>query len=300
VRRVSDQFGETQERDIDVFSLTGRVVLQDGRFISLAWSGIGNGLVRLQASAALELKATASAVEQASPTPGGVFAAILDYQPAAVLLHEAIGHFAEGSALPGTTLGHRLGCVLAPEWMTAHDNPRFGKASDSYFDDEGIESVSATPLLSGGMLAAQLHNNASARRAGVLSTGNARSAQVSQAAIPRLSNLMIGGGQAELDAMIAGMGDGFFVQRISDGYSRVPHVEARVILAERIKNGRRTGQFVTGGRIVENVDLFVRAIEATRTTQLNPNAMCGKHGQILYDVATIAPAVRLATLRFAA
>lgn len=297
MRRTVDALGDVRTRRLDVFALTGRLVVSDGRFLSIGWSGRGDGLMHLTEPAAGRLMLVARAAGQAEPAESGDVAAVLDHQPAAVLAHEAIGHFAEAPAHTETNLDHRLGCALAPEWMTAVDNPRHGGAAQYAFDDEGTESVSATVLLRCGRLAAQLHSSSSAARASVLPTGNARSSQAAQPPIPRLSNLLIGGGDAELNAMLDRMNDGFFIRHLSHGYSRGAHVEARVVLAERVQRGRLTGRFVSGGRIVERADLFLRAQEATRETKLNPNAMCGKHGQVLYDVGTVAPAVRMSTLR---
>lgn len=298
VPRIPSEISE--KRRIDLFALTGQLTLAGGRFMSIGWSGKGDGLVRFGETSADELGAVASAVERAEPAVLGETPAILDYQPAALLVHEAIGHFAEASASPELRLDGRVGCLLAAEWMTAQDDPRLGEAADYVFDDEGIKSMGPTVLLRSGRLSAQLHSTASALRAGALSTASARSAQVAQPAIPRISNLTVGGGNSDLNEMIEHLADGLYIRQLSHGFSRGSYVEARLVLAERVRNGKRTGVFVSGGRVIERADLFLRACEATTTTRLNPNAMCGKYGQILYDVGTIAPAIRMTSLRLAA
>jgi TldD protein len=96
------------------------------------------------------------------------------------------------------------------------------------------------------------------------------------------------------------MGSGLLVHHLSHGYSRGIDIEARIVLAERVARGRRTGRFISGGRIAERVDVLTRCVARGAESEPNPNALCGKHGQILYDVGTVAPAMQLTGLRIAA
>jgi TldD protein len=46
----------------------------------------------------------------------------------------------------------------------------------------------------------------------------------------------------------------------------------------------------------ERLDLLTRLVELGDRAERSPNAMCGKDGQLLFDVGTVAPAMRLQEL----
>jgi TldD protein len=143
----------------------------------------------------------------------------------------------------------------------------------------------------------QLHGRRSAQAAADLPTANARSSQITLPPIPRMSNLVVPVGSASLDELMEDMGSGVMIHHLSHGFSRGVHLEARIVLGERIEHGRATGLFFSGGRVTERVDVLTGCLARSNRSELNPNALCGKHGQILYDVGTIAPALRLSALR---
>jgi predicted Zn-dependent protease len=115
-----------------------------------------------------------------------------------------------------------------------------------------------------------------------------------------MSNLLCSPGEASEEGMIDRLGNGLRLHALSYGFSFGSTVEARMLLAEIIRNGKATGRYLTGGRILETRDLFCRAVELGRHSQFSPNALCGKRGQMLCDVGTQVPAVRLRSLRIAA
>jgi predicted Zn-dependent protease len=301
LRHVTDAAGDWRARTVDVFALTGCIRLADGRLMSLGWSGSGDGLRRMAEGPMRERVAwIARQAGTAEPADAGATAAVLAPQAAAVVAHEAVGHFAEAAADPGVDLRHRLGCRLAADGFDAFDDPTLPAAARYGVDDEGTVPIGATRMLEDGVLVQQLHSRRSADAARTLPTANARAAQIGQAPIPRLSNLVVPAGTQSQAELVDAMGSGLLVHHLSHGYSRGIDIEARIVLAERVSHGRPTGRFVSGGRISERVDVLTRCVGRGAESELNPNALCGKHGQILYDVGTVAPAMRLTSLRIAA
>lgn len=299
-RVVLTPSGAWRSRETDAFALTGRIQLANGRMMSLGWSGAGDGRERLvEGPLRARLSWIAKTAGDAEPLSPGTGAAVLDPQPAALVAHEAVGHFCEAAADPAVDLRHRIGCRLAGDDFEAFDDPTFGGAVHYDVDDEGSEVLGATRILADGLVVEQLHSRRTAKAAETLPTANARAAQITLPPIPRLSNLIIPAGDSSRDAMIEEMGTGLLVHHLSHGFSRGIEIEARLVLAEVVERGRRTGRYVTGGRILERIDLLTRCHSRSDRGELNPNALCGKYGQILYDVGTIAPALSLTSLRTA-
>ncbi|WP_163156437.1 metallopeptidase TldD-related protein [Bradyrhizobium uaiense] len=297
-RWILEPFAGWRCRPINVFALTGRLQLANGRFMPVGWSGTGDGLARLQGGAARQhLVRVARNAGEANATAPGDGPAVLAAQPAALIAHEAIGHFAEASADSGVDLRHRLGCRLAADDIDVLDDPTCKAAACYEVDDDGIMAMGATRILKDGVLVRQLHGRASALAAGDIPTANARSSQITLPPIPRMSNLIVLPGTSSFGELVDSVGDGVIIHHLSHGFSRGLHVEARIVLGEIVATGRATGRFFTGGRVEERVDVLTGCMARSRESELNPNALCGKHGQILYDVGTVAPALQLSRLR---
>jgi TldD protein len=279
------------ERCTRAWSATARVAN-----VQVGWSGAGDGLAQL-ANIAGEMRSLAEALHRARPLESGTIATVLAAPAAAVLLHESVGHLIE--ALPGraSLAGHRV----AAECITAMDDPTRDGAPGTYeYDDENVRAMGPTVAVREGRIVAELHSTATAALTGALSTGNARAASVWQEPLPRVSNLLCTGGDGELDELVDRCGDGILVHRLANGINNGVRVQADIVLAERIARGRRTGTMLTGGRIDETVSVALRIVEAGREARFNGNAMCGKSGQLLFNVGTCAPPLRFAALRIAA
>lgn len=300
-RHVTDAEEMWQSREVNVFALTGRIGLANGRFISLGWSGFGDGFDRMiEGPMRRRVAWIARSAAAAAPMEAGAGPAVLDPQSTALVVHEAVGHFSEAAVDASVDLRHRLGCRLAADGFDVFDDPSLPGAARYQVDDEGTEAIGPTRVLADGVIIQQLHSRRSAAAAASLPTANARAAQITLPPIPRLSNLVMPAGTSSQDSLLEMMGSGLMVHHLSHGFSRGIEMEARIVLAERVEGGRLTGRFVSGGRVTERVDVLTRARSRGDCSELNPNALCGKHGQILYDVGTIAPALLLSSLRISA
>lgn len=279
------------ERCMRTWSVTARVA-----HLQIGWSGAGDGLAELPSIAA-EMRSLAEALRRAGPLESGARAVVLAAPAAAVLLHESVGHLIEAAPGRASLAGHRI----AAECITGVDDPTLDGAPGTYeYDDENVRALGPTLAVREGVIVAELHSIASAAQTGALPTGNSRAASVWQEPLPRVSNLVCTGGECTLDELVDRCGDGILVHRLANGINNGVRVQADVVLAERIARGRRTGTMLTGGRIDESAGVALRIVEAGRETRLNGNAMCGKSGQLLFNVGTSAPPLRFAALRIAA
>jgi predicted Zn-dependent protease len=287
VRRTIIDGVRGPDRRISTWSLMVRV---GGRW--LGWSGAGSGVAGI-GGIADEIYSLAAGLQCARAMNGGRLAVVLSQQVASVVLHESIGHMVEGDVAAPAILGRRL----AAECVTVYDDATASGAPCGYgYDDENTRALGPTRVVEEGVVVAQLHSSASAVRAGTLSTANARAASAWQETIPRVSNLVCEAGTEPVDALVERCGEGLYIHRVANGIKSGMRIQADVVLAERIKDGRRTGELLTGGRIDENASLPLRIIEVGADARFNGNAMCGKSGQLLFDVGTSAPPMRVASM----
>jgi predicted Zn-dependent protease len=294
-RRIveSEDLGTSSKRG-DVWALVGDIEGPGGRSTPVGWSGQGAGLDRLRDPALnARLDWLVAANDGASPGEAGAGPVLLSAQAAAVLTHEAIGHFVEGSLDDRIDLSHRLGRRIATAALRLIDDPGAAGGAAAYdSDDEAMEVLGATEVVRDGVIVGQLHSCRSAARAGVLSTGNGR-AGVWAPPLPRMSNLVCAPGDHSEDALIERLWRGLMIHHLAHGYGQGTTVEARVALAEEVERGRRTGRYIAGLRVADTVGLFLRTVAVGDVCEANPNGLCGKAGQVLFDVGTIAPPILL-------
>jgi TldD protein len=290
--------GEPVPQARRVWSLTGDLRTAAGHTVPVGRSGRGSGVTRLTDPAWAEATGRLlAAVARARPLAAGAPPAVLSPQAAGVLLHEAAGHFAEGASDGQPTLSHRLRCRIASDLVCLDDDP-LAEAGPAHYDrdDDGITCLGRQRVVVGGVLVRQLHSVTSAAEAGAMPTANGRAASVLQRPVPRMSNLICKPGTAALDELVENTGHGLLVHRLADGIGFGTTVEARLVLGERIRSGRRTGEYVTG-RVRESADVLTRVVELGDRSEFADNGLCGKNRQMLFDVGTCAPALRLTGLR---
>jgi len=285
-----------------VWALLGNAVTPNGRVVPVGLSGRGSGTPELaRETAEGGFARLLDQVNRSQPLPGGTVPAVLAPPAAAVLVHEAIGHFAEAAPEGRVSLSHRLGFRIATEGFHLRDDPTAAGGSAHYsVDDDGVPVRGATEVVRDGRMLRFLHSRVSARAMGVEPTGNARASSVWDPPLPRMSNLLCAPGDTSEEEMLDRMGEGLYVGSLAYGYGFGFRLEAQIRLAEEVRGGRRTGRCFSGGVLDEDRVVLTRALELGDTAVFHHNAMCGKEGQILYDVGTCAPALRLSALRISA
>ncbi len=287
-----------QPRPVAVWAVAGQIAAETGRMIPIGWSGQRSGLPTLRSEQRLETIARiVEAVEHAEDARPGAVPAVLASRASAILVHEAVGHFAEAPHDASIDTCHRLGCRIAGERVSVFDDPLAPDGRAHYeVDDDGVACLGRTEVVRQGVLVGQLHSLASAQAVGGTPTANGRAASAWQPSIPRMSNLVCAPGATSEQQMIENLHRGLYVHRLADGFSHGLEISAQVILSEWVHRGRRTGRYVTGGRVTGKVDVLTQVVEVGDTSMFSDNALCGKARQILFDVGTCAPAMRLSAL----
>jgi hypothetical protein len=286
-------------RTTSEWSLTGRIDSPStGRALPLGVSGRGSGLDWIRGTRAGEVRGLVEALDRARPIGPSLGPVVLAPAAAAVIVHEAIGHGAE--AATDDRLGGRnpVGRRAASELLSVFDFPLEPGGPVSYeYDDENVRCLGPTPLVEAGVLFSQLHSLATAAAAGALPTANGRAASAWDPPIPRVSNLVCRPGASAPGELIENTGDGLYIHRLANGVNNGGHIEADVVLAEEIRRGRRTGVYLTGGSVREEPGVLRRVVEVGDDAAFHSNALCGKAGQLLFNVGTRSPSLRLSSLR---
>jgi TldD protein len=302
VRRTVSGAGPTPLRSAASWSLTARLLpAATSPGFWLTWSGRGCGSAWLRQRAAREVGLLADGLARAEPLEPTVVPTVLAPAAAAVVLHEAIGHLAEAADDPDPVGRRLLGCRVAGPAITVVDDPLVpGAAAHYVYDDDNVRSLGATPVVTRGILVGRLHSQTSAAAAGALPTANGRAASGWDPPVPRVSNLVCSGGTSTPPALLAAVGRGVYVRRLANGVNNGAGIEAEVVLAEEIADGRLTGRWLTGGHVREGLGVLRRVLDVARDPAFAPNAVCGRAGQVLFDVGTQAPSLLLSSMRFAA
>jgi len=146
---------------------------------------------------------------------GGRKKVILSPAMVGLLSHEAIGHtveadFVNSGSVAAGKIGHTVASDLVTLCDSGHSEYTRGAGGEIPVDDEGI-MTEKTVIIEKGKLVSYLHNRESASRYGVKPTGNARAWEFSDEPLIRMRNTYIAPGEDNLEHMIAGIEDGFYV-----------------------------------------------------------------------------------------
>jgi TldD protein len=155
-----------------------------------------------------------------------------------VLIHEIVGHALEADTVIEGSWITQLEKSIGPEWLTVVDDPRRGRAPWRV-DDEGAPA-SATLLVRRGRVAGQLHDRASARRAGRMPTGHGRRSSYREPVRPRMGCTYVMPGKHDPEEIVRETGDGIYVRRMESATvdPRSGRAVFRVTDSDRIRNGR--------------------------------------------------------------
>jgi TldD protein len=221
---------------------------------------------------------------EAEAAPAGVMEVALGPGWPGILLHEAIGHGLEGdfnrkgtSAFAGL-MGQR---VAAPGVTVLDDGTIPDRRGSLSFDDEGTPGRKTT-LIEDGILVGYMQDRQNARLMGVAPTGNGRRESFAHAPMVRMTNTYMLGGQAEPDALVAGMKDG--IHAVGFGGGQVDITNGKFVFscteAYRVENGR-VGAPVKGATLIgDGANALKRIRGLGNDMALDPGiGNCGKNGQ---------------------
>ncbi len=198
---------------------------------------------------------------EAGYVSGGQYQVILDPALVGVLAHEAIGHTVEADFVEsGSAVQGRIGEQVASELVTLVDEGNIADAAGRVIiDDEGTRSTRTT-IIEKGILKNYLHNRESALKFETEPGGNARAFTYRDEPLIRMTNTFILPGESDLEEMIAGIEDGFFLKGMAQGGQADSTAEFMfdVLEAYQIKKGKI-------GKPVKGLTLSGQAFEVLKS-----------------------------------
>jgi TldD protein len=235
---------------------------------------------------------------EAGPAPAGSMPVVVGGGFGGVLFHEMTGHGLEADHVQkgASVYIGKLGEQVAEPIVTAYDDGRMPNewGSDS-IDDEGTPTQK-TMVIEGGRLTSYLYDGLTARRDDVASTGNGRRESFRHLPLPRMTNTYIAPGEAEPEAMIAEVEQGFYA--VSFGGGQVDPATGDFVFGVSegylIEAGKVTSP-CTGATLIGNCLDALAAIDAVGDDFFMKTGICGKGGQKV-PVGTGQGHVRVGTM----
>lgn len=150
----------------------------------------------------------------ASPVESGVYRAVIRRDAMRSLLRTFSGIFsAENAQKKMSLLDGREGETIAAPCVTLMDDPLLpGGFASAPFDGEG-SACRTKAVIENGVLKTLLHSRKTARKAGTVSTGNARRSVSSPVQVAP-TNFFFRPGEKDLDSLLADMGEGLLITEL--------------------------------------------------------------------------------------
>ncbi|MBI2147788.1 TldD/PmbA family protein [Candidatus Woesearchaeota archaeon] len=193
-----------------------------------------------------QIAAMALRIKDAKKISPGTYEAVLHPYVSGVLAHESFGHGMEADTIykERAMAKEYLGKRIASSSVSIVENPAIeGKHGGYFFDDEG-QLATPTYLVKAGIVGSPITDLSSAARMHLQRTANGRCESFDHKSYARMSTIYFEAGSGSKDAMIASIKDGYFLYNTGGGMEDPKGwgVQIQGILAERIKNGKLTGE----------------------------------------------------------
>jgi TldD protein len=220
----------------------------------------------------------------AVPAPAGVMEVALGPGWPGILLHEAIGHGLEGdfNRKGSSAFAGLMGQRIASMGVTVVDDGTIPDRRGSIsVDDEGTPS-SRTVLIEDGILTGYMQDRQNARLMGVAPTGNGRRQSYAHKPMPRMTNTVMLGGDADPASLVADIKDGIWA--VGFGGGQVDITNGKFVFscteAYRVENGK-IGAPVKGATLIGDGPSALNRIRGLgNDMELDPGmGTCGKDGQ---------------------
>ena len=263
--------------------LGGAIITQAGELtqtVRIAFGG-SNGFqkVRHREDEALKQAKIASALLKAEPVKAGTYNMVLNPGIAGVFTHEAFGHFSEADIvrdLPAMRARMQLGTKLGTDSLNITDDATLANQLGYYrYDDEGV-AVRKVKLMTNGVLTSRLHDRFTAAEMGEPITGHAIAEDFSYGPIVRMGNIFIEQGEANLEELLAALGDGLYICDAMGGQTS----------GENFTFGANYGYIVKGGKLagmIRDINIVGNLYQTLNSVRLigsdfilNESGGCGK------------------------
>jgi len=242
---------------------------------------IAPGNWRAMADEALRIALVNLSAEDA---PAGQMEVALGAGWPGILLHEAVGHGLEGdfNRKGSSAFTELMGRRVAAEGVTVVDDGTIPDRRGSLtIDDEGMPT-SRTTLIEDGILTGYMQDRQNARLMGMEPTGNGRRESFAHIPMPRMTNTVMLGGDADPESVVADVTDGIYATNFGGGQVDIANGKFVFSCTEayRVRNGRVLHP-VKGATLIGDGATALRNIRAVGNDMaMDPGiGTCGKNGQ---------------------
>ena len=274
--------------------LRAEVALPDGVVAIGRWgreSAPPDALVDALAEAVLRER---EAALRSATRVGGSVPVVIAAGASGAALHELVGHSLEADNVLVGDSSLVAEERVAMEALSVVDDPTpLTEAGGIVIDDEGTPAR-AVSLLRAGRVVGVLHDRVSAALSDARGAGNGRRADHRGEPAPRMRNLVVSPGPDAPDALLSGIRDGLYVERLS-GWNRAGRFGLAVHAGRRIRAGALAepvrGALITGA--VRDALAALEGVGCDAAFSAEP-LLCEKRGALLTGVA--GPTIRFARM----
>lgn len=235
----------------------------------------------------------------AEPVKAGNYTVILDPECTGVFVHEAFGHLSESDFLANNPRLQQelvLGRTFGRDFLNIIDDATIKDVPGFFnYDDEGVQGQK-TILIKDGKLNDRLHSRETAGRLNEKPTGNARAMNYTHTPIVRMTTTFIDKGPHSFDEMVASIDDGLYLLGAAGGQTSGEFFTFGTQAGYKIKNGK-IDKMIRDANLSGNLFQTLHNIEMiANDLVLSKQGGCGKGSQILMDVGTGSPHVKIADM----
>ncbi|MEM1927291.1 MAG: TldD/PmbA family protein [Acidilobaceae archaeon] len=258
--------------------------VRDSKSFEGGWEKIRSFDWRSFTSEVTEIAVKAS---QARMPPTGVYDAVIDNDLVGTVIHEALGHAAEGDlvAAGASVLSGKLGEKIASEQVTVIDDGMVDGGYPVLFDEEGVVKRRVV-VVDRGVLREYLTSRSVARSLGLKTTGNARASGFTSSPLVRQTNFYIAPGDYRLEELFEDL-DGIYLRGMGGGGGEVDSATGAFTFyagpSYLVKRGEVV-ELVRGALISGRILDFLSRVKAVgRDLRVRTSVFggCGKEGQVV-------------------
>lgn len=213
---------------------------------------------------------------------------------AGVLVHEVVGHSLEADAVAaGSALWRTRDTAFGPPELSIWDDGRSAGAWEAVAADEEGTPLEQTKLVVGGVVSGLATDRTAAVRLGLpRSSGHARRGGFAHRPAARVRHTIVGNGTDSVASLIAGTGDGVWIEAVESGEANVRdgRFTIRVTEGRRIRNGR-LGETLAAFTVTGTLADFGR-LDGLGDDGTSHHALCGR-GTHWLPVSGVTPTIRL-------
>jgi TldD protein len=232
---------------------------------------------------------------EAVPARGGIHTIVMAPDLAGILAHEAMGHPCEadlvlGGAVTRDLVGRRVASDLVGMIDVAHTFRGEETMVPVYCDDEGTPAQDAV-LIERGILKGFMSSRETAAQLGIAATGSARAYAPADEPLVRMRNTVILPGDSRLEDMIAGVDDGYYLMRTSNGQAdSTTEFMFGITLGYEIRGGK-LGRAIRDTTVSGSAIKVLQSVDAVSSdVDWNAAGYCGKKQVMVVSMG--GPALR--------